>query len=292
MNIVYIILAHKYPDQLVRLVKKLQASNVTILIHLDKNMDNSSVEQIKSMLNGFMNIHLLPRYYVRWGGFSLSRASNAAISQIIRQKYPCDYAILLSGQDYPIKSHGSLVQFLENNRGKSFMDQHPLPYENWRSGGIPRIQKWHFGLTWVTNPILRNKLKHYLELCFNKVLPNRPFPGGFRPYGGSTWWGLSRDCLEYINSFNHAHPGFIRFFNYVGNASELFYQTVLMNSPLASQVENRELTYTDWSRGGSNPKILLVEDFEQLVKSDKFFARKFDANIDSQILDMLDAQCL
>jgi hypothetical protein len=292
MNIVYIILAHNNPDQLVRLVKRLQSPDVTILIHLDKKMDASSVKQITSKLNSFKNVHFLPRYFVRWGGFSMSRATNMAISQVISQKYPCDYAILLSGQDYPIKTHSGLIQFLENNPGKSFLEFRRLPTENWQDGGLPRIQKWHFGFSWITNNFLRNKLKHLLELLFNKFFPSRQFPTGFQPYGGSSWWGFNRDCLEYLNSFNHTHSAFIRFFTYVGHANELYYQTVLLNSPLASEIENWKFTYTDWSVKAPNPKTLLVEDYDQLVKSDKFFARKFNAKIDSQILDMLDDLCL
>ncbi|MDR3574628.1 MAG: beta-1,6-N-acetylglucosaminyltransferase [Anaerolineaceae bacterium] len=290
MNVVYIVLAHDYPDQLIRLVKKLQAPNGTILIHQDKNMDSAGAAKIKNAFKELADVRFLPRFSVRWGGFSLSRATNAAISQIIDQKVACDYAILLSEQDYPIKSNSSFLQFLENNRGKSYMEVHALPYENWTFGGLHRIEQWHFGMSWIGSHFLRARVKYYLELFCDHVLPARRFPQGFQPYGGSTWWVLSRDCLEYVHAFNRTHAEFIRFFNYVANASELYYQTILKNSPLSSSIENNKLTYTDLSLGGVHPKTLQDEDFEQSVKTHEFFARKFDMQKDIQILDMLDVQ--
>jgi hypothetical protein len=55
---------------------------------------------------------------------------------------------------------------------------------------------------------------------------------------------------------------------------------------------NNNLRFIDWSLGGASPKILTVKDVDHFSKSGKFFARKFDENIDSKVLDWIDANLL
>ena len=69
---------------------------------------------------------------------------------------------------------------------------------------------------------------------------------------------------------------------------ELVFQTVLLNSHLRDSIVNDHLRYIKFFRGGSSPKILTMEDADILVKSNKFYARKFNPAIDSEILDYLD----
>ena len=79
-----------------------------------------------------------------------------------------------------------------------------------------------------------------------------------------------------------------RFVKYTWAPDEYLIPTLVMNSPLRETVVADNYRYIDWSQGGSNPKILTVQDFEGLTKSDKLIARKFDIKIDTRILDMLD----
>ena len=64
--------------------------------------------------------------------------------------------------------------------------------------------------------------------------------------------------------------------------------TLIMNSKFRQTVINDNFYYIDWSKGGVNPKTLTVEDYDQLLSSDKMLARKFDMKQDPVILDMLD----
>jgi hypothetical protein len=55
---------------------------------------------------------------------------------------------------------------------------------------------------------------------------------------------------------------------------------------------NNNLRYIDWSENQSSPKTITVKDKEKLMESNAFFARKFDMNIDADILDFLDNKSL
>ena len=46
MNIAYIILAHKYPRQLIRLVNRLNTEKTYFLIHIDKKTNNDIYQEI------------------------------------------------------------------------------------------------------------------------------------------------------------------------------------------------------------------------------------------------------
>jgi hypothetical protein len=63
---------------------------------------------------------------------------------------------------------------------------------------------------------------------------------------------------------------------------EIFFQTILMNSPLSKKIINRKLTYVDWNFSPA-PKVLDDSDLEKVFRSDDFFARKFDLRKDPQI---------
>jgi hypothetical protein len=71
---------------------------------------------------------------------------------------------------------------------------------------------------------------------------------------------------------------------------ELFFQTIMLSTPLADSVENEFLHYMDWSDGSAHPAILRVADLPKLKASGMLFARKFDASVDSEILDLLDRE--
>jgi hypothetical protein len=79
----------------------------------------------------------------------------------------------------------------------------------------------------------------------------------------------------------------IRFFKHVWIPDELFFQTIVMNSPLRDTIVNDDLRYVDWTRPTA-PAILGRQDFDTLRNSGKLFARKFDTTVDREILDLLD----
>jgi hypothetical protein len=64
-----------------------------------------------------------------------------------------------------------------------------------------------------------------------------------------------------------------------------------MNSPLRDTVFNDNLRYIAWTtKGSSHPALLTIEDKDSLLASSKLFARKFDTELDEQILDIIDGE--
>jgi hypothetical protein len=113
-------------------------------------------------------------------------------------------------------------------------------------------------------------------------------PENIKIYGYSTFWTITLDCALYIVSYLENNASLVRFFKYTFGSDELIYQTVIMNSKYKDAVINNNYRYTDWSEGGYRPKFLKTEDFEKIIASDCLFGRKFNIDIDPEILDMLD----
>src|SRR5205823_4219631 len=102
------------------------------------------------------------------------------IDEIFRRRLPFDYVILLTGQDYPIKSNRQIDEFFLQQEGWSFMEYFRLPWDKWDYGGLNRIESWHLRVG-----------RSYIRLP-GWIGFKRRFPSGLQPFGGSAYWCLSR----------------------------------------------------------------------------------------------------
>ncbi|WP_138502782.1 beta-1,6-N-acetylglucosaminyltransferase [Nostoc sp. PA-18-2419] len=299
MKIAYIILAHNSPEQLARLIYKLNTDYVSFFIHIDKKTDSQIYSQIYSKFNKFANVFFVKRYNSEWGSFNAVRASLEGIKSIVETGTYFDYVIHLSGQDYLIKSTSEICKFLQENKGKEFIEYFPLPYSKWKKGGFRRIEYWH--IRWKDEYFcipeereFKSPISSLLYSLLILILPKRKLPEGFTFYGGSAFWCLTGECVKYINDFVKQNPKFVNRFNYTSLADELFYQIVILNSPFKDKVVNDNMRYIDWGDEveAYHPKVLDKNDFEKISESEKLFARKFDQNKDSDILNMIDEMIL
>lgn len=70
---------------------------------------------------------------------------------------------------------------------------------------------------------------------------------------------------------------------------ELYHHTILCNSNF--RISPNNWRYTDWSHNQGrtpHPKTLLMEDLAKIRELTAHFARKFDADVDQEVLDALD----
>jgi hypothetical protein len=276
LRFAYIISAYRNLGQVARLVRRLQADGVSFVVHVDKKTDRRAYVDLVSSLEDLPSVHFLERHTCHWGGFGHVRATLKGIDQLLGQGARFDYAILLTGQDYPIKSNDYIDRFFETERPKSFMAFSRLPRDSWSPrGGLGRIEHRH--------------LRFYGHHVRSPL--RRRFPAGLRPYGGGAYWCLSCECIEYVAHFVARRPDVVSFFRHVDIPDEIFFHTILLNSELRETIVNDNLRHIDWTQG-RRPAILGVRDFEALAASPKLFARKFDMNQDEKVLEMIDRQLL
>jgi hypothetical protein len=300
MNLAYIFLVYKYPEQFCRLLKVLNSGSSDFFVHVDKKVNINIFKNHLQSLN-IKNIKFIKRENGRWGGIGVVEAAINGLVEAIGADKAYDQIILMTAQDYPIKKITYIHEFFEMNSGKSFFDYFPLPSDAWKYRGLDRIEKSHlFFLGKLYShppyeqpgPITDRAVQYTMKIIFPE---KRIYPHKMRPYGGSDWWSMSLNAANFTLKFLRERPDYMRFHKYSLIPSEGFFQTILLNSDddqISSSVINNNLRYVDWSKRGKNPAIITASYFDALVKSDRLFARKFDLNVDAKIVDMIDKEIL
>jgi hypothetical protein len=293
MKKAYIIMAHKAPQQLYRLIDRLNDGASEFFIHIDKTAEFSQFEIIKAF--GKV-VHFIERVDSKWGGFGSVQASLNGLKAVRDSAKEFDQVLLLSGQDYPIKSNTSIDDFFAASPHSVFMDHFPIPnYKKWPGGdrgGWYRVDKYYIGLKWYEFFVSKslNLLSTYLPFLRRKI------PGGMKPFTGSQWWSVDRYALDYILDYDAKHPEYRAFHQYTFVPDELYVQMILANSKDEKIIKNLSADnkrFMIWEKPDSaHPNILRKADFASIAASDHLFARKFDATVDSEILDLIDTRIL
>jgi hypothetical protein len=129
-----------------------------------------------------------------------------------------------------------------------------------------------------------------ISKMMNILLPKRKFPFYNKLYGGprATWLTLSAEAAKFIVEKIKNQKEFSRFCRYTWAPDEFLIPTILLNSHLKDKIIFDSGRLIDWSEGGCNPKVFNANDYSVIKQSDKLYARKFDINIDQEILDLID----
>ncbi|QEH42584.1 beta-1,6-N-acetylglucosaminyltransferase [Chitinophaga sp. XS-30] len=276
MKIAFVILCHKNPGQLERLLLRLQHPRIDCYIHLD---GKSSLSEWETKINLPRVRFIRDRVKVTWAGYGTIAAAFKGIEAVLASEEPYASIHLISAQDYPLVSAGELYDFFAANAGKEYLDI-LTPAELKRV--ISKITQYHF-------EDLRIPGKYRLTKLVNQILPARKHPLGMEVFGGSLWWSLTRECAAYCLDFVRRHPALVRFYKYTWGGDEFIFQTIIMNSPFREQVVQDNLRYIDWSEGNANPRTFTIEYYDTLMHSGKLLARKFDLDKAPLLLDKIDA---
>lgn len=285
MRIANIILAHKNPAQLERLIKAMSHPDFDFYIHIDKKVDLEPFEYLK----GISGVNFIEdRMICNWGGFSLVETGIKSINQILDSDREYDFFNLLSAQDYPIKPLDEIHSFFFQRLGFSFISFDSSNETIWWKEAKQRYSTYH-----LTDMHFIGK--YYVQKFINMIMPERKLPASLTQlYGGnkSCWWTISSDCAKYLSRYFKTNPKIIKFFKFTWAADEFIIPSILMNSPFRDQLVNQNYRYMKWSYGHAHPKILKRSDYKEIIESNMLFARKFDEDLDKEIMEMLDKRIL
>lgn len=103
-------------------------------------------------------------------------------------------------------------------------------------------------------------------------------------------------ALNYILDYDAAHPEYRAFHQYTFVPDELYVHMILANSTDERIVRSLAPTnkrFMIWEKPDSaHPNTLRKKDLAAIKASDHLFARKFDATVDGEILDLIDTEIL
>ncbi|WP_158799820.1 beta-1,6-N-acetylglucosaminyltransferase [Pedobacter sp. L105] len=276
MRLAHLILAHSNPLQLERLVKRLIYTQTDVYIHLDGKSNIEEFIHLERLENVFF---IGKRTAITWANYSMVTATLGSFEEILKKNIVYSHINLLSGQDYPLKSAAAIQKFMLANADKTFMRSRQVDIE-WQES-MSRFNLYSLG-------DYNFPLKFPIQSLINRILPKRKLPMGLKPFGFSQWMAITPVCASYVINYLKKNTAVRRFFKMTWGVDELVFQTVLLNSDLKHTIVNDHLRYIKFEKGGSRPKTLTMEDAQILVDSNQFFARKFSADTDTEILDYLD----
>ena len=280
----FILLTHAKPLQIRRLIKSLDRlfDRPPIVCHHDISKCELSIADYGDNVQ-FVRSPVC----TRWGDFSLVEATLRGIRQMYDAPSPPEWFVLLSAADYPIKPAGRIVRELMEGGYDAHIHHELVTTEgrDWQ-----RLCHWRYMFHY---PSLTRRFRFIQPIWWTLTLrgilcrPFLPFSSKFRCFAGSQFFCANRRAAEHILEFQSREPALAAHYRSVDNPEESYFQCVLANAAHL-KVHNCDYRYCDWTAGGAHPKTLALDDLQKLLASSAHFARKFDKDRDSAILDALD----
>ena len=281
----YLILAHNKMDQLALMLRALDDERNDFFLLLDcklKQVDEKPL--FDAVRRG--RLFLLPdRIDVRWGQYSQVLARMRLLTAATSEG-SYDIYHNISGQDLPLKSQNEIHAFFDSrpafeflslnrpDRAKKYAHRCRFYYGFLKAVGRP---KNNFQKICIFTAARCQKL--FLGVDRQKLNPDTVF------MKGGAWFSISDSFARYIVSrAEWVEEAFQE--TYCGD--EMFTQTLLYNSSfrdrlyLPQEGETRSMRLTDWTRG--KPYTFRSGDFDELIGSKLLFARKFDIDLDRELV--------
>lgn len=287
MTVAYLVLSHRNPQQVLRLVRALaEGPDARVLVRHDSRRSKLPRPAIEAA-GGEAIEDAIEVEWARWSHLELILS---CLAQARRRLDP-DWTLLLSGQDYPLRPMAAVEAGLARSPADA------------RIGAVREVEPGRPASD--DEFYLRCRYRHYPRpralghlprrlrpLVYARDLPplvgvRRIAPPPLRFYSSADWLTLGRRALETVLEASRDRS-LMRYFRRVAVPSESFFASVLLGDhSLAVEHDHRRFAAFT-GPGAAHPDTLTVDDLDRILASGADFARKFDSEIDSDVLDRLD----
>jgi Core-2/I-Branching enzyme/F5/8 type C domain len=287
--IAVLILAHKSPELLGRLVKRLESYGAQCFIHVDAKVDIRPFQAACSAANP---IFIEPRTEVTWGGFSIVEATISLLSAALLDSR-FTYFVLISGDTYPVKPREQFRHLVTRP-----FDQIGAVVVPPTSETFKRISWTYFPNTLIpftpdaeNSPAVRARMTEAISAQIKRTFEMKQKGFRWRYSKGGQWWSLTRETAQKCMDLIKSESELIEWFTYSVVPDEAFFQTILENYgpfPIGGGMP----VYTLWdpSHSTSHPIVFTdPADFPRIKKTISPFGRKFSLEQGSALLDLLDS---
>ena len=276
MSSVFLVMAHRDPDQVARLAGDLVGSSRRVYLHLDAAV---APDPFRRALAGRLGTRsaevrwVADRVRVRWGGLSLVRAAFGAARQAFADG-PVARATLLSGACRLVRPVDELDR-LDPHTEYLRVDRVITPAGGFQAEKLSR--------RWFDDSRLLARLGGRLPRRWPAVLP--PIRQG------AVWWSLTGDGLAYVLAAADRRPALLTALQHAHCADEMVVPTLIADSAYGERVSQRYdldpaaaegvsrhgLHYLRWHQGAWSPDWLTAADLPAIRASGAYFARKVDS---------------
>jgi len=273
----------------------------------------------KKHLDGAGEVTLITSNHpIVWGEFSQVEAHWRMLAWTI-EHVEFDWAVLLSGQDYPIKPLQCFYEMLSQVDGNALIESRPVAdIEKPTERADARFRYYYqyakpidLGIRRHLSPALCEGLGRASKFFADSVnyaqplvhvyklpdpLPNRigiralsnPFHPAAMCWKGSSWSTLNRRAVESVLRVATQDDGLAQYYRRTVLPDESITATII-GGDSELRIVRQGFQHIRWHDGeNGHPDVFRESDFDELLRSNLPFARKFDVSVDSLILDRVD----
>ena len=291
MKAAILIMAHRQPTHLAKLVESLLCDWAYIFIHIDKKVDISEFRRCISQHRNVIFVDYKNRVRVNWGGFSQVEATLSLLDASLNFEEHFDRFCLLSGSDFPIKPLSKIKAAFDSEI--EYISIEKLLDDSNNNNHCKYVKYFYFRDSRLSSII--NQLPKIPRRVYNNI----------SLYWGSQWWALTHECVRYILNFIKHNEDYISFHKYTLVPDEIFFHSIVKNSPFSANISHdfekvkdpksyfdsneRGCHYIDWNaKGTSLPKVLDESDISNLISSKSLFARKLQKGPSDKLVQMIE----
>ncbi len=275
IRIAYLLLAHTCQAQINSFVHQLlDYGECDVYIHVDKKHSDILPE-----IQQNEHVFVYSEFAVNWGGIEIPLAALFLMKKALASGNQYSHMYFGSCQDMLVKQ--GLYEYLCEHRQNLFITI-GSPIE------LPSRSVACFQVRWPKKLLVRDNLHPYRLvrfviqwLCTKGIIfrkNTKQLPNDMVIWGGRTWFIFPVDAICYIVDFIDNHSNYVDFWRESLASDLMFFQTIIMNSPLKDRVCN-ELMYVHFGEKLSNnnhPVDISIEDDLAIESGTYFCARKFN----------------
>jgi hypothetical protein len=273
--VVVLVLSHRDPPLLNRLVGRLTAgTNTAVVVHHDPTGPELDLSRSDSVLRMPYPVH------AEWGRMSLALAVINGLRFAVTHVPELSWVLAISGQDYPTRS----MTAIEDDLARSSKDAY---LRHFRVDRQPGKDEHH----WL--PVTRRRYMHKMRIP--RTHRSVPFPRrhlfdgkDLSLYAGDQWVNLGARAVHHVLEQQRRLPQVERYFNWCSIPDEGFLPTLLLNNAQDLCIADDRRRYISWSKGERHPALLHIGDVEKAAGGTDLFARKVDSARTADVLDMFD----
>lgn len=287
--------------QLARLVHVLNDGDNHFFIHVDKKKDiNPFINAIGDEDISFCTF-LADRYWVQWGGYNQVRYQQALLRACLDNNTHFNRVFIITGQDYPLRSLAEIKYELEKNPEREYIIGLNISNLQYPRMMKDKIELYHFFRDLNIHSSLLKKMLCGGSRQIMRLLPFRKDRfvnvGGrqWPVYMSSSYMCITMNMAKYLLSEMDNNREVMHYFRYSFVPEEMIIPTIVFNSEYASRTLGvrdhyeglmplSSITYFNY---GKKIQIFNEYNYDELIASGKWFARKFQTGISDTLMEML-----
>ena len=279
----FLIGAYKNPDYLLRLVDSLDSDKSNIYIHVNK-FNDAEFSGFKDLLKGRENIYYYSVFKIKWGGSDMIKSQLFLCDEALKDESNT-YFHFITGQDVLCRPLDHFLNYVEKSES-NFVSYSPLS---------PTEYDYRYAY-YSLYDLINVRSSRFLKLLNSTLVKiqsllhvRRKSLGFSELYWGSGWWSLRRDACKYVVAKWKNDINLQKRLRYTFAPDEMLFQNILLNSGENFPVVNDNLRYMKWD-GSPSPLTLTINDYDDILQSGKYFARKIDPVISSSLIERIDSE--